>query len=465
MTPHRLRYNALLVAIVGLEAVWVSLWSRVLGPPPDGGAVPWLPLWIVGAVLILWNHWLWRRKNRAFSFLGAFVLITLLMLGLAPEEVGFLGLAAWPRAIIGAWDFLARPVPLTIIAAAGLVLWVRTVRMMEEPLSLLIVEARLRRNALYIGAAMIAALIRGVPLPPSQGFIFFAFALLAVALARADTVSQLPEVGRLPFDGRWVANLFGGIILALTLGLFATILFSVRGMAFLADLFRPLTLAVSWLAAQVLAVVASFLGGLIGDLYASVPPAPPPVAVTPVPTPALSNPASTVGLPADDIVFLVGVVLTALVLLYLAYQLLLHTPIDGDDMEVEGAEAEYGRVPIHWDPGDWLRRQTAGLSDRFRRSPRPEFGIESVRDLYKNLLLFGDEHGLPRPVEQTPYEYLRPLAQQYPQRRDDFRTLTDAYVATHYGERDFSRVEVERLQAAWRRIASETPSIPSEAMP
>jgi hypothetical protein len=463
VTPQRLRYGALLLAVVGFEAVWVSFGSYVLGPPPDGGAVPWLPLFLVGSVLVLGNQWLWGRKSRAASFGVALLLITLLMWRLAPEPVGLLGLAGWPRVIIGAWEFLARPVPFTIIAASGFVMWYRALAMLQEPVSLVFTAARLRRSAVYVAVALVAAGIRHVPLPVYQVFIFVAFGLAALALARADTVSQLPEAGRLPFNGRWLANLLGGIALALTLGLAATLLFSMRGMAFLADLFRPVILAVSWLFAQLLVALASLLAPAIEGFYAQVPATPTRAIPTPAPLPTPAEVDATLGTPLYDnnllfIILGVGVLL----FLYFVYRLLRKAPTERDDEELEGTQPQYGRVPIQWNPADWLRQQAAALGDRLRGQPRREFGIENVRDLYRNLLLFGDEHGLPRPIEQTPYEYLRPLSQWYPQRRDDFRALTDAYVATHYGERDFARAEVERLQAAWRRIASEPLPEPTE---
>jgi hypothetical protein len=85
---------------------------------------------------------------------------------------------------------------------------------------------------------------------------------------------------------------------------------------------------------------------------------------------------------------------------------------------------------------------------------RPEYGVETVRDLYKNVLVFGENRGVARAQDDTPYEYLAPLAEQYPAARSEFQALTDAYVATHYGDIQFTRADIKRLQAAWQKIKS-----------
>ena len=101
---------------------------------------------------------------------------------------------------------------------------------------------------------------------------------------------------------------------------------------------------------------------------------------------------------------------------------------------------------------DWLTSRAAAVRALLRRIVRPDFGLETVVDLYKNLLRFGEEQGLARPAFETPYDYLEPLCARYPQQSEDFLALTDAYVAARYGERLFSRSDIQQLQAAWRRI-------------
>ncbi len=154
----------------------------------------------------------------------------------------------------------------------------------------------------------------------------------------------------------------------------------------------------------------------------------------------------------ESILFYGGVVL---LLLLLSYYLLRRQRHVAAARENADDQSEYGQAASTWNLGAWLKRQGEALRERLvSRAPR-HFGTDTVHDLYKNLLLFGDEHGLARPQEKTPYEYLAPLCHHYPQRKQDFLTLTDAYVAAHYGEHHFPADALESLQQAWQRIASE----------
>ena len=77
---------------------------------------------------------------------------------------------------------------------------------------------------------------------------------------------------------------------------------------------------------------------------------------------------------------------------------------------------------------------------------------ESIRRIYAALVARASDAGLPRARAETPYEYLPRLERAFPQQAVDVRAITDAYVAVHYGEREFAATEVERLRQVWRQV-------------
>ena len=57
----------------------------------------------------------------------------------------------------------------------------------------------------------------------------------------------------------------------------------------------------------------------------------------------------------------------------------------------------------------------------------------------------------PRP-RQTPSEYARTLAMAIPVARANIQEISQDYVRSVYGQREFSREEVQRLRAAWNDL-------------
>ncbi|MGH2541668.1 MAG: DUF4129 domain-containing protein, partial [Ardenticatenaceae bacterium] len=460
----RLRYELLLLATVGFEVVWLSLLTYVVGRDRAGGALGWLPLFLAGTAMLLWNRWLWLRERweqgagRLLSLLGGLVVISLLMAAIVPQEASALvaGPRDWLRALTGVLQLFIEPVPLTVVLLVALILWFRTLLITQKPATLQITNARFRSSAIAVALLLVLAATLDLRLPGGMVFIFFGFGLVASALARAHVVAQQSEgtLLALPFNLRWFGALLGAVAATLFLALLATGLFSLRTLGFLWNVLAPVRYALAWLFAGIAFLLALLILPLVEFLFADARPIrlaqPTPQATIVVEQEAAASQGNTALL---DFLILLGAILVVATILYYLYQRFQDMRRDADDPEEVQAGYEQGKVV--WNPGQWLRRLAETLSIRMAGVPRREFGIETVRDLYKNLLLFGEERSLPRPTEDTPYEYLDPLCQQYPQRRADFHLLTEAYVATHYGKRDFSRNEIEHLQDAWRRIAAE----------
>ncbi len=408
-----------------------------------------------------WNRLLlaygqWQRGGPMLSLAGALVPLAFLI-GLSPRVGLVAGPSAWVRALAGFPHLLSGLVPETVLLLVGLLLWFRAVRLSLQEASLPSTWDRFRWSALLALVLLLEGGSRGAELPVASAYLLAGFGLSALALARAHSVTSRAEGGLLgvPFSGRWLGALLAGVGGALGLGLLATIPLSFQAASWLWAVLAPLRLALGLLFAGLVYLLSLFLLPIIRFLVQSGEPitglVPPPLMATP--SPVAQPPLSADARWLLDAVLIVGILAMAGIFLFVLYRVLQQVQGGGNE-EMAEMPGGYGRVRGNLD-AEWLKRAAGSLRKRFGRA-RPEVGLDSVRDLYRHLLLFGDEHGLPRPTEETPYEYLGPLCSHYPQRRDDFFSLTEAYVASHYGERPFSPAEVERLRDAWERIAQES---------
>jgi hypothetical protein len=108
-----------------------------------------------------------------------------------------------------------------------------------------------------------------------------------------------------------------------------------------------------------------------------------------------------------------------------------------------------------------LMRESLGADDdpirragiRKKKKPRArarDLSAESIRRIYAALIARAKSSGVARASAETPYEFLPRLTRVFAH-DDDLRAITEAYIATHYAERDLSG-ELSRVREAWKRI-------------
>lgn len=81
----------------------------------------------------------------------------------------------------------------------------------------------------------------------------------------------------------------------------------------------------------------------------------------------------------------------------------------------------------------------------------------SIRRIYHNMLRAADASGYPRLAAETPYEFLRTLAQAWPDNRVETELITTAYVRVRYGELPETSEELQAIRDAWRRLEETRP--------
>ncbi len=107
------------------------------------------------------------------------------------------------------------------------------------------------------------------------------------------------------------------------------------------------------------------------------------------------------------------------------------------------------------------------LFQRWRKRPKPsEEALISLRALYRNLLRWAARQGVARVPAQTPLEHLVLLEQRFPQRQDDLKQVTEAYLLARYSQKPVSQEEFDRARKAWQRaVAYHNPRVSGSDYP
>jgi hypothetical protein len=103
---------------------------------------------------------------------------------------------------------------------------------------------------------------------------------------------------------------------------------------------------------------------------------------------------------------------------------------------------------------DGFRRGTHRIAAAIQqlRYGRRWLAAAKIRRIYVQLMKMCEDLGFPRPVNQTPHEFLPTLERYMPTHIDDLVRITDAYVRIRYGEFPEHREDIVAFAAAWRRI-------------
>jgi len=76
----------------------------------------------------------------------------------------------------------------------------------------------------------------------------------------------------------------------------------------------------------------------------------------------------------------------------------------------------------------------------------------TIRRIYARMSHEAAKRGYARKVAQTPHDYQPLLAQAFPGVDADVRTITDAYIAAHYGEAPDTDAALNIIRNAWERV-------------
>ncbi|MBI5653385.1 MAG: DUF4129 domain-containing protein [Chloroflexi bacterium] len=329
-----------------------------------------------------------------------------------------------------------------LIGLAMLFAFVRGLGYAQRPLTLWFVGFRFRVGVVIFCFLLIAtSTIHPLPLTPWL-FIYFAIALLSIALARIEEM-----VGDAHLGSRWAITLLSAITFVIFLGVALLQILSLETVSAIFGLLAPLWIAITLLLAILAfpaALIAEWLVGLLRPMLEAIQSFADALRqLAPQNQPEREITELDPGIVSTIVPTLQTLVVIA-IFLFAGY--LLARALHRRMLQIE--EETFVREAVG-DQADTLRRVNIAKK-RKPRSRARDASAESIRRIYAALVARAKATGLARANAETPYEFLPRLTRAFAH-ADDLRAITEAYVATHYAERDLSG-ELTRVRAAWARV-------------
>ncbi len=481
MNPQRLRLNG------RQEVIWVALaaaevsWLVPLFLGLAGARVPHPPLllWLGMLVLLLGFFYLYRAMAAANLPLraqqGMLALVLLLAIGLflryhvyaAPQWRG----VSWFVTLLRSLADLDAVQLQGWVAAMGLVyFWARGIHLAHRSLSLQSVGFSFRSGVIILIVGSL--LVHFSTELDASGLVvpYFFFSLAAVALARIEEVSQMPNSSRSGFAGFWIGTTLAAVGLLVVLSMGLALFFYGGGLQRVIDWLWPVVIVLELIFVGIgvafLAVVESVLDllsldlGMLGEgLRESLQRLSEMLTMLSLrPPPASESGTRPSILGVAQVTLAIGIPLGIIVLVLLLtwYRQRRMGRADRDESRESTFSAVAMVRSLGTAVGDGLSRlgELGGLVDRFGAGSRFLAAL-SVRRIYANVVRLATEAGYPRGRSQTPYEYLKVLHRALPGRQEEVLAITEAYVAAHYGQVPDTQEELQRLRECWQRIRAE----------
>ncbi|MFN8483559.1 MAG: DUF4129 domain-containing protein [Anaerolineae bacterium] len=458
MTSLRVRRELLRLATATFGAAWYyAAWSvafAYLARPVEGPS--FLEVWALSVLAMYVARYLNVERGDAGAMgwpvaVGALVSIVLAS-WLTPGIGGPVALVLGLRAFNGA----------AVLLTLGLfILWWRGVDAVRDGFGMGVTSLRFRLGVVILFWTVIFAAFIHFDLIAII-FVFFATALVAMALARVEDVSRSLGGVVTPFNRTWALILAAAVTAVMLIGVIAVLVFTPDTIRTILGWLAPLWLVLSFVFIAIIALAARILEPLILFLIEALRPvAERMFRFTPNQLQAPQNQEPVVLerlvppviLDSAKWLALIAAVVFALWLLTLWARQRRQTAGEGVP---ELRESVWSAEAFADDARGLLDR----LLGRFRRH-RPGIATDSVRHIYASLQVLAADRGAPRPPDDTPYEYLPRLQGLLPDAAADLSLLTDAYVDAHYHEIEPTDAELRQAQGAWQRVRRAAANVPT----
>jgi hypothetical protein len=468
------RRSLIYLCLAGMEAAWATpFWLLLYRQMPS----VWVAYAVFLCALLAWilvldllNRTQVGSPLYQVAVLGLIAATSLVILLASPR-----GPAAPPAWVASLLAFRGGVSTGIALAIANLFLWQRATSATSRDLSFFNVGVSFRFGLLLLvaGGAIASAIFRTPLQPEGQGllpllWLYFAFGLVAVALARIDEKSGEAQSAGRPLPVRRMLQLV--LAVGLTLGLAALFsgIYTARnlGRAFallvpLWRLVRPLVVAAILLLLELLNPVFEQIVAWLRAIFLRGWTELAPVASgTPPPSPnqpgLLDRLPSSVTNALGTILLILGILVAAG--LMIGFFLLYLDRVRRRNrrrMEEEEEGVEQVTASGILDRGAQALRDLAGLVRRFGVS-RQLLAAVSVQNIYANLCRLARQRGHPRRPAQPPDAYLPALSQAFPGNEAALERITAAYMRVHYGDRSVSPDELSALRADYGAVR-ETP--------
>ncbi len=470
----RARREVICLALAAAETCWVTpavmalIWVKASHPP--------LLLWLGMLILMLGYFYFYRALVAANLPLplqqGLLVMGLLFSAGLILRFHVYAGAGA-QGTDSALWPFrqlanLAAVMPITWITVMILIfVWARAIHLANRSLLSGSIGFSFRVGVVIL--ITLAVFVRMLTSLDATGFVipYFFFALVAVALARIEEVSHLPNSTRVSFSGYWIGSTIVAVAVLVVLGMGVAFFFYGGGLRRVLEWLYPLWFVLQLIFVGLGIVFLMLLDWIFGlfslDLSAlgqglreafyrlrQLLVSPPPLA------PGAEEQAEPLVFSILKVVITVGIPLAAISLvLLLAWRRLRHSGREDEGKEdresLLSANAVTQNLRAMIQEGLDRLGELAGLMSRLGPGSRFLAAV-SIRRIYANLVRLATEAGYPRARAQTPYEYLPVLHEALPGSEEDLAVITEAYVSSHYGQVPDTREELQRIRDCWDRV-------------
>ena len=455
MTIYRARRELLRLATAIFEATWYYIaWRLAFAFFAPDHAAPSYALVLgltVLAIYVARYFDLGRPGTNTQSWtVGLTAAVTLF---LAAASTGLGGPLTF---LVGLRDFHDPNVLLTL---GHIILWWRAISVVGEGFGVERTGFRFRLGIVAMFWCLIGVAFVGLDVT-AYIFIYFPASLLAMSLARVEEVSRDVVGVATPFDRNWVTILLAAVLSVMLVGVLATSLLSVEAVRTIVGWFAPLWNLLAALLIGIVYIIVlllnPFIQALVNALRPTLAQLPQIAQGTPTPTPeeTMSGPpilpeALLMGLRWVLVVAALAGVFWLLAVWAQRRRDRLAEPVP------ELRESVWSADAFAQDARALLDRALARL-----RGQRRSHAADTVRHIYASLQALAADRGVPRPPDDTPYEYLPALVEAFPEAAADLRFLTQAYVDAHYHELPTSDADLSRARVAWQhvqRAALQTP--------
>jgi hypothetical protein len=353
-----------------------------------------------------------------------------------------------PRVIV------SHPGPSFTLLLVSLIVWMLGIRLARVIIGFTTIITDFQFGLVMLAVIFFAAYQLGVPI--TGGFMivlaFITAALLGISIGRAAR-------GNSWFTSRhrdyWIALLLASIVMVLVLGIF---LAAILTPDLLQIALRMVVVLFDWLfeiTQQAMTSVANIISP--GSEMEFDPMAP----TTEIDTdPDLLRRQLNISLLTRNILrILVNAIWGSIIILALwrvsswIFSRLRSRTVRNGDVEIESISSSFWR-----DLSNLIRRIFHKLLARLLFWRRGEVSsmvsrpVNSVREIYRQLLSWATREGWPRVPFQTPSEYLVTLETMVPSARDELRYITRSYISTRYGAAIPTRDELSELKRDWQKI-------------
>ena len=468
------RHRILFMALAGMEVAWFLplaltffAWlhpTQALLPALIANLGNYSPLalfaicWGVFLLYLLCADLLNRRHIRSpiyeitligVVFATALLLVRLLLFpSLAPWDLRWLG-----AVLQAVFEWAPAGSAIIFLLVVNLFLWIRVATASDRALTFFSVGVSFRLGmlvALVANTLLILVAQRPVDVALTYFWLFFAFGLLAVAVARIDEKA----IGAAQSTGAALPWWRFGQLLILIGATMATVISTARLYTpaniqtvlgwfsplwnFLGALLLWIFYTLFWLVAPLLDRFIEFMRSLLANLEPITPPEPSGPLAAATPDPMLLN--EVVQNFAVVRYCLVAGILLAIVILLLV---LFVRPRSRGLAEEQELTAQEG-LALGGNPFARLRN-LGQLLRRYGLGPGLLAAI-SVQNIYANVGRLAGRRGYARPAAQSPDEYVARLQAAFPGEEARIARLTAAYMRVHYGDQPVNESELAQLR-------------------